>query len=87
MRNNLRPLLQKLDSTQLFQALARYAFEYQYLTFDEERNARAYLLACTWFGEQFLRRNVLSEEKLEALLLGVGRLCQCHEVDERHFRS
>jgi hypothetical protein len=87
VRNNVRPLLGELDSTQLFQALARYAFEYQYLRFDVERDARSYFLACTWFGEQFLARRLLSEARLDALLDVMGRLCLCHAVDATRFRS
>lgn len=87
VRNNVRPLLQELDSTQLFQALARYAFEYQYLAFSSVSDPRRYFLGCTWFGEQFLERGVLSEARLEALLMDVRDLCHCHEVDESRFRG
>jgi hypothetical protein len=86
VRNNVRPLLTELGPAQLFQALARYAFEYQYLRLDPERDARGYFLACTWFGEQFLARGVLSEARLDALLDAVGRLCRCHEVDRTRLR-
>lgn len=85
VRNNVRPLLTELGPAQLFQALARYAFEYQYLRFDPARDARAYFLACTWFGEQFLARGLSSEARLDALLALVGRLCACHEVDGARF--
>jgi hypothetical protein len=87
VRNNVRPLLGELDSRHLFQALARYAFEYQYLCFDPARDARRYFLACTWFAEQFLARGVLDQERLERLLDTVGRLCRCHVVDETAFRA
>ncbi len=86
VRNNVRPLLNELDSTQLFQALARYAFEYQYLAFSASANPRATFLASTWFGEQFLARDVLSESRLDELLATVGRLCRCHEIDTTRFR-
>jgi len=86
VRNNVRPLLGELGPAQLFQALARYAFEYQYLCFDPARDARGYFLACTWFGEQFLSRGLLTEARLDALLAAVGRLCRCHEVDRARFR-
>jgi hypothetical protein len=87
VRNNVRPLLGELDSAHLFQALARYAFEYQYLCFDPERDAHRYFLACTWFGEQFLARGVLDEARLELVLDAVGRLCRCHEVEAAAFRT
>jgi hypothetical protein len=86
VRNNVRPLLSELDSTQLFQALARYAFEYQYLAFSSSPAPRAVFLASTWFSEQFLARGVLGESRLEELLDGVGRLCRCHELDASRFR-
>ncbi|HEX6883877.1 MAG TPA: hypothetical protein VF530_10895 [Planctomycetota bacterium] len=86
VRNNVRPLLLELGPAQLFQALARHAFEFQYLCFDPARDARAYFLACTWFPEQFLARGVLDEARLDALLDLVGRLCRCHEVDPARLR-
>lgn len=86
VRNNVRPLLHELDSTQLFQALTRYAFEYQYLAFSAAADPRAVFLASTWFGEQFLARQVLSAARFEELLASVGRLCRCHEIDASRFR-
>ncbi len=85
-RNNVRCLLRELDSTQLFEALARYAFEVQYLAFSAVARPWEYFLASTWFAEQFLARGVLSESRLERLLALVGELCRCHEIDEARFR-
>ncbi len=86
VRNNVRSLLRELPATRLFQALARYAFEYQYLAFGLPRDARRYFLSSTWFGEQFLARQVLDEAQLDRLLELVTRLCRCHEVDESRFK-
>jgi len=86
VRNNVRPLLSELDSTRLFEALARYAFEYQYLAFGSSSQPRAVFLASTWFREQFLARGVLTESRLEECLADVARLCRCHEIDPTRFR-
>ncbi len=87
VRSNIRTLLRELDSDQLFQALARYAFEYQYLAFSAVTDPRGYFLASTWFGEQFLARGVLSEAELDGLFALVGRLCACHEIDTTRFKD
>ncbi len=84
VRNNVRPLLSALDSRHLFQALARYLFEYQYLAFSSA-DPRRHFLGCTWFAEQFLARGLLTEERLSELLACVAELCRCHQVDESRF--
>ncbi len=86
VRNNVCSLVGELDSSRLFEALARYAFEYQYLAFSAVPRPREYFLATTWFAEQFLARGVPSESRLERLLALVGELCRCHEIDESRFR-
>lgn len=85
VRNNLRPLVGEVESTRLFQTLARHAFEFQYLAFSAVADPRAYFLATTWFGEQYLDRGVLSASRLDELLELVARLCRCHEVDATRY--
>ena len=85
LRNNVYSLTLESPSTALFQRLARYAYEYQYLRFSAVADPLAYFLHSTWLANEYLERRILSEERLQALFETVRSLCGCYAVDEEKF--
>ncbi len=65
--------------------LARYAYEYQYLSLSQIEDPLRYMLRSTWLSDYFVDTGLMSREHLVALLEATGRLCACYEVDESAF--
>jgi hypothetical protein len=86
VRHNVRTLRGLYGPAELWRALVRYLYEYQYLGLSAVADPRAYFLRSTWFDADFLDAGVLTEERFAALAAAVGRLCACHAVDERQVR-
>jgi len=85
IRNNVYTLALVSPAPALFRRLARYAYEFQYLRLSLIADPRTYFLHSTWFADEYLRRGVLSEERLDRLLGIVGRLCDWYAVDWEQF--
>jgi hypothetical protein len=66
-----------------FAQLARYAYEFQYLSLSAVDDPLRYFLEGSWFREHF--GEILSEEKLAALFSAAGRVCACYRIDEEAF--
>lgn len=86
VRNNVRSLVHDYGREGFFLRLARYAYELQYLRFSAVQDPLAYFLKVTWFGEQYLRQGIVSEELFGRLVDGLGRICDTYRVDESRFR-
>ncbi len=85
IRNNVYSLTLEYPAAKLFQRLARYAYEYQYLRLSQIADPRAYFLGSTWFAEEYLEPRIVTEAQLTRLLDVVGSLCDCYTVDETKF--
>ena len=85
VRNNVRSLAQEVQPDALFQRLARYAYEYQYLRFSAVSDHHAYFMRSTWFPDQYLETGVVQLEHFDRLLGLFGRRCDCYSVDESKF--
>lgn len=79
-RANIRSLA--TEDIGLLRKLARYAYEVQYLTLIGLEDPWCYLTSSTYFREEFVDTGVVSEDDAKALIVAVGRVCACHEVDE-----
>ena len=71
----------------MFQQLARYIYEFQYLRFSEIADRRSYFIRSTWFAEQFLLSGAIREELFDRLLTTMGLVCDAYEVDESMVNS
>jgi len=79
-RANIRSLA--AEDIGLLRKLARYAYEVQYLGLAGIEDPWGYLVASTYFREEYVDAGVVSEEDAKALIAAVGKVCACHEVDE-----
>lgn len=86
VRNNVRSLVYEYGPDAMFERLARYAYEYQYLRFSEMPDARDFFLRSTWISEQYLVTGILDQGLLDELLQQTSALCDLYEVDEQKFR-
>jgi hypothetical protein len=68
-----------------YSQLGRYAYEMQYLGLGRVPDAMGYVLASTWFVEQFVEPGILTLERFGALSAAVARICACYRVDESAF--
>ncbi|MEM7437132.1 MAG: hypothetical protein AAF436_18400 [Myxococcota bacterium] len=85
VRANVRPLIDE-PNVGPYLALARYAYEYQYLRLIELADPFAYFVATTWFGHSHVESGVVSLSEAKALFDVVSSLFDCHEVDEARIR-
>jgi len=85
VRNNVASLALDYPATQLYQRLARYVFEAQYLRLAEIADPLAYLVSSTWLAEQYLQTGVIARPDLERLFDLTGALCTDHQIDEDKF--
>lgn len=85
IRNNVRSLVHDFPPEAMFERLARYVYEYQYLRFSGMADPRGFFLATTWIREQYLNPGILSERALDELLEAMARLCDLYEIDEARF--
>jgi hypothetical protein len=86
VRNNVYWLSAAGRPAALFQRLARYSYEFQYLRLSRITDPRRYFLSSTWFVSEYCATQVLREEDFAALLELVGRLCDLQQIDETKFR-
>lgn len=86
VRNNVRSLVYEYGPESVFERLARYAYEFQYLRFSAMEDARGFLLRTTWIPEQYLSPGILDLDLLEALLRDTAALCDLYVVDEQWFK-
>ena len=86
VRNNVHTLKGTLPPAAVFQRLARYAYEYQYLRFSQLADPWRYFLSSTWFEEDYLTRRVLSEDDMQELTRLIGAICDLHAIDMAQFR-
>ncbi|MBI3785713.1 MAG: hypothetical protein HY270_20160 [Deltaproteobacteria bacterium] len=85
VRNNIYCLSVNASPAALFQRLARYAYEYQYLLLSAVADARRFFLSSTWFEAEYVGSGILRAGDLDSLLRSVGGLCAVHGVDETKF--
>jgi hypothetical protein len=86
VRNNVYCLSVGVPPATLFQRLARYVYEYQYLRLSAVGDPRRYFLSSTWFEVEYVAPSILRLADLDALLRLVGDLCALYRVDETKFR-
>ena len=86
VRNNVRSLVHDYPPEAVFQRLARYAYDFQYLRFSEVDDAEAYFLRTTWFEEQYLANGLLSREHYAELFGLVRSICDLYIVDTSAVR-
>lgn len=85
IRNNVCSLAFEYANTDLFQRLARYVYEYQYLRFSRIDDPFSYFMSSTWFGEQYLKTGILNEDYLKQAIGVLGKLCDCFTIDCSYF--
>lgn len=85
VRANVRPLIDE-EGVGPYLALARYAYEYQYLRLTEIADPFAYFLATTWFAHSHVESGIVSLEEAKALFDRVSSLFDCYEIDETRIR-
>jgi hypothetical protein len=87
VRNNVYSLTLDYPSAKLFQRLARYVYEFQYLRFSAVTDGLSFFLGSTWFREEYLAPQILSEARLIRLLDLVGEICDCYVVDTSQLKE
>lgn len=85
VRNNVYCLRWTSRPAAVFQRLARYVYEYQYLPLSRIEEPRRYFLGSTWFAEEYVASGIVGEAAFERLLSLTGRLCAVQTVDESKF--
>ncbi|MEM7138429.1 MAG: hypothetical protein AAF500_17750 [Myxococcota bacterium] len=85
VRANVRPLIDE-PNVGPYLALARYAYEYQYLRLIELADPFGYFLATTWFTHSHVESGIVSLSDAKALFDQVSSLFDCHEIDEARIR-
>lgn len=85
-RANVGPLLDE-DGVGPYLALARHAYEYQYLRLTEIEDPFAYFLATTWFGPTYFETGIVSQPQTRNLFDTVSALFDCYEVDRTKMRG
>jgi hypothetical protein len=79
VRNQVNTLAQ--EDVGPYAQLARYAYEYQYLSLSLVDDPFDYFLGSTWFREHFVDAGIISEAATRELFDTVGRLFACYQVD------
>jgi hypothetical protein len=69
-----------------FAQMARYAYEFQYLSLSGIDDPRAYFFDCTWFDQHFVARRITTREHMNELFDAVGKLCATYSVDRSGFK-
>jgi hypothetical protein len=68
------------------QQVARYAYEFQYLTLSRMSDPLDYFLHSTWFVDYFLDTGLVRREDFLHLLDCVTKAFSLHRIDPRHLR-
>jgi len=80
VRANVRSL--ESEPVGQLRKLARYAYEAQYLFLAGFRDPLQYLFEGTFFREEYTVPGLVSEDMTQELVLAVGALCACYELDK-----
>ena len=72
-------------STSRDMAMARHAYEYQYLSLGRVDDPLRYFLRSTWFWDYLVDTGLVPPPHLQALLHATAALCACYEVDDAAF--
>jgi hypothetical protein len=80
IRANIRSLL--AEPIGLLRKLSRYAYEAQYLWLSKMADPWSYLVKSTYFREEYVDPEIVSEPAARELVRVVGELCGCYAVDE-----
>lgn len=82
VRHNIRTLRGEYPPERRWRMLIRYLMEYQYLRFSGVADTRTFFVRSTWFDADFFATRALSEQRFDALVAAVARLCDAFAVDE-----
>lgn len=85
VRHNIRTLRGQVAPPQVFRTLARYLYEYQYLSFSIVENRREFFLRSTWFDDDYLRTRILDDARFDALAAAFAGIGAAYAVDESYF--
>jgi hypothetical protein len=85
IRANVRSLIDE-EEIGPYLRLARYAYEYQYLTLSRMDDPFDYLLSCTWFAEDLIEPGIVTEDRARELFDAVATLFACYEIDTTRIR-
>jgi hypothetical protein len=87
VRNNVYSLTMEYPATKLFQRLARYVYEYQYLRLIQIADPGRYFLSSTWFAQEYLQTQILDEACVARLLETLAAICDAYVIDDGRFVS
>ncbi|MEM8607018.1 MAG: hypothetical protein AAGF92_07925 [Myxococcota bacterium] len=84
-RANVRPLVDE-EGVGPYLALARHAYEYQYLRLTEMANPLDYFLATTWFADTYFEAGIVTLSQTRQLFDTVSALFDCYRIDTAQIR-
>jgi hypothetical protein len=85
VRQNVRQLRSEYPPECLWRMLARYLYEYQYLTFSQIDDRDEYFLRSTSFDADFMTTGILDRAAFRKLTSSVAEICGAFAVDEAKF--
>jgi hypothetical protein len=83
VRANVRSLLGQPGCA--VRRLARYIYEFQYLSFSAMAQPHDYFYASTWFREEYINTRICTPDQAQHLFALMARICACYRIDRAQF--